>query len=119
MTEPRQRLGRREFLRAATAAATLGVVTTRQRAFVAETPPLTFSSTTGSTGFETQVIGRLGLEQTYGVKLDVLARQRVPRFFPTEWNEAGVKDVMDIVGEAAKLGQIEQVPSREFVVLLK
>jgi ABC-type nitrate/sulfonate/bicarbonate transport system substrate-binding protein len=328
VTQRRRCLGRREFLRAATAASTVAVVTARRHAFAAETPPLTFSSTTGSTGFMTQVIRRLGLEQTYGVKLDVktsqpseaekmvllkqvqvglmpvisaadfnlkgqlltvfcpnllmhgflmtwadspyqkladlrgkrigtldkvsglyrgmqvlaaregmdferdfnvvtapppalmaflerkqadaiviyeplvskllaegkfravmgmndewrkrstsdwlfegiaayadwldrnrdvakrvaamcldanrnirknpdlveaeadflglktkaeidLARQRVPRFFPTEWNEAGVKDVMDVVGEAVKLGQIKQVPSREFVVLLK
>jgi NitT/TauT family transport system substrate-binding protein len=48
-----------------------------------------------------------------------LARQRIPQFFPSEWNAAVIKDIMDNVREAARLGQIKGVPTREFIVLLR
>ncbi len=48
-----------------------------------------------------------------------LGKQRIPPFFPTEWNEAVIKDILVNVREAAKLGQIPGVPTREFLVELR
>ena len=47
----------------------------------------------------------------------VLARQRMPRFFPTEWSDATVAGAMEPVREAARLGQIKQVPQELLTVL--
>ena len=43
----------------------------------------------------------------------------MPRIFPTEWSEATVAGAMEAVREAARLGQIKQVPVQEFVTVLK
>ena len=48
-----------------------------------------------------------------------LARERLPPFFPTEWNEATVASVMETVREAARLKQIREVPAKEFVTVLR
>jgi len=48
-----------------------------------------------------------------------LARERMPRIFPTEWSEATVAGAMEAVREAARLGQIKQVPAQEFITVLK
>ena len=48
-----------------------------------------------------------------------LARQRVPRIFPTEWNDAAVAAAMEPVREAARLGQIKQVPTHELLTVLR
>lgn len=48
-----------------------------------------------------------------------LAKDRIPKVFPTEWNEAVAAGAMEAVHEAARLGQIKQVPSQEFVIVLK
>jgi ABC-type nitrate/sulfonate/bicarbonate transport system substrate-binding protein len=46
-----------------------------------------------------------------------LARQRMPRFFPAEWSDAAVASAMEPVREAARLGQIKQVPQELLTVL--
>ena len=46
-----------------------------------------------------------------------LVRQRMPRFYPTEWNDGVVAGAMEAVREAAKLGQIKQVPQELLTVL--
>jgi ABC-type nitrate/sulfonate/bicarbonate transport system substrate-binding protein len=48
-----------------------------------------------------------------------LARQRVPRIFPTEWNDAAIAGAMEPVREAARLGQIKQVPTQELLTVLR
>ncbi len=48
-----------------------------------------------------------------------LARDRLPQFYPTEWNDAAVANVMETVREAARLKQIREVPAREFVTVLR
>ena len=46
-----------------------------------------------------------------------LVRQRMPRFYPPEWNETVVAGALDAVREAARLGQIKQVPQELLTVL--
>ena len=46
-----------------------------------------------------------------------LVRQRMPRFYPHEWNETVAAGAMDAVREAARLGQIKQVPQELLIVL--
>jgi ABC-type nitrate/sulfonate/bicarbonate transport system substrate-binding protein len=48
-----------------------------------------------------------------------LARTRMLRIFPTEWNEAAVAGAMETVREAARLAQIKQVPAQEFLTVLR
>jgi ABC-type nitrate/sulfonate/bicarbonate transport system substrate-binding protein len=48
-----------------------------------------------------------------------LARERMPQFYPGEWNEAVVAGVFESVREAARLGQIKQAPGPELVALLR
>ena len=48
-----------------------------------------------------------------------LARQRVPRIFPTEWNDAVVTGALEPVREAARLGLIKQVPTQELLTVLR
>jgi ABC-type nitrate/sulfonate/bicarbonate transport system substrate-binding protein len=48
-----------------------------------------------------------------------LGRQRMLRIFPAEWNERVVAGAMDAVREAARLAQIKQVPSQEFLTVLR
>lgn len=48
-----------------------------------------------------------------------LARERLLRFFPTEWNEAAVAGAMEPVREAARLGQIKQMPTQELLTVLR
>jgi NitT/TauT family transport system substrate-binding protein len=48
-----------------------------------------------------------------------LARERLPQFFPTEWNDAAVKNVMETVREAARLKQIREIPAKDFVTVLR
>ena len=48
-----------------------------------------------------------------------LARERLLRFFPTEWNEAMVGGAMDAVREAVRLGQLRQVPAQELLTVLR
>ena len=48
-----------------------------------------------------------------------LARQRVPRIFPTEWSDATAAATMEPVREAARLGQIKQVPTGELLTILR
>lgn len=48
-----------------------------------------------------------------------LARQRMARIFPTEWNDAVVASTMETVREAARLGQIKRVPAQEFLTVLR
>jgi NitT/TauT family transport system substrate-binding protein len=48
-----------------------------------------------------------------------LARQRMLKIFPTEWNDAAVASAMESVKEAARLGQIKQVPAQEIVTVLR
>jgi NitT/TauT family transport system substrate-binding protein len=48
-----------------------------------------------------------------------LGRQRMLRIFPTEWSDAAVAGAMDTVREAARLAQIKQVPSQEFLTVLR
>jgi ABC-type nitrate/sulfonate/bicarbonate transport system substrate-binding protein len=48
-----------------------------------------------------------------------LARERVPRIFPTEWSDAAVAGAMEPVREAARLGQIKQVPAQELLTVLR
>jgi len=48
-----------------------------------------------------------------------LARERLLRFFPTEWNDAMAAGAMDAVREAARLGQIKQVPAQELLTVLR
>jgi ABC-type nitrate/sulfonate/bicarbonate transport system substrate-binding protein len=45
-----------------------------------------------------------------------LAQKRMPSIFPTEWNKAVIESVVDSMREAAKMKQIEAVPSGEIVV---
>lgn len=47
-----------------------------------------------------------------------LARQRLPQFLPTEWNETVAASVMETVREAVRLKQIPQLPSRDLVTVL-
>jgi len=47
-----------------------------------------------------------------------LARERMPRVFPTEWNDGMVAGAMEAVREAVRLGQIKQA-SQDFITLLK
>jgi ABC-type nitrate/sulfonate/bicarbonate transport system substrate-binding protein len=47
-----------------------------------------------------------------------LARERMLRIFPTEWNEAMVAGAMEAVREASRLGQIK-LPAQEFITVLK
>jgi non-ribosomal peptide synthetase component E (peptide arylation enzyme)/ABC-type nitrate/sulfonate/bicarbonate transport system substrate-binding protein len=60
--------------------------------------------------------GFLGLKAKAEIDL---ARERLPRFFPTEWNEAAVANVMETVREAVRLKQIPQAPAGEFVRILR
>jgi ABC-type nitrate/sulfonate/bicarbonate transport system substrate-binding protein len=46
-----------------------------------------------------------------------LVRQRMPRFFPPEWNESVAAGAMEPVREAARLGLIKQVPTELLTVL--
>jgi sulfonate transport system substrate-binding protein len=48
-----------------------------------------------------------------------LARQRMLRIFPAEWNDAAVASAMEGVREAARLGQIKQVPAQELLTVLR
>jgi ABC-type nitrate/sulfonate/bicarbonate transport system substrate-binding protein len=48
-----------------------------------------------------------------------LARQRLPRIFPTEWNDGAVASALEPVREAARLGQIKQVPAQELLTVLR
>ena len=48
-----------------------------------------------------------------------LAKERMPRIFPTEWSEATAAGALEAVREAARLGQIKQVPAQEFITVLK
>lgn len=48
-----------------------------------------------------------------------LAKERMPAFYPTEWNDATVANVMEGVREAARLGQIKQMPGPELVTILR
>ncbi len=48
-----------------------------------------------------------------------LAKERMPRFFPTEWNEAAVTGAMESVREAARLAQIKQLPPQDFISVLR
>jgi ABC-type nitrate/sulfonate/bicarbonate transport system substrate-binding protein len=48
-----------------------------------------------------------------------LAKQRMARIFPTEWNETVAAGAMEAVREAARLGQIKQVPPPEFLTVLR
>lgn len=47
-----------------------------------------------------------------------LAKERMLRIFPTEWNEAMVGSAMEAVREASRLGQIK-LPAQEFITVLK
>jgi len=47
-----------------------------------------------------------------------LARERMPRVFPTDWNDAMVAGAMEAVREAARLGQIKQ-PPQDFITVLQ
>ena len=47
-----------------------------------------------------------------------LARQRMLKIFPTEWNDAVVASTMEAVHEAARLGQIK-APAQEFLTVLR
>jgi len=58
----------------------------------------------------------LGLKSKADIEL---ARQRVPRIFPTEWSDAAVAAAMEPVREAARLGQIKQVPTQELLTVLR
>ena len=58
----------------------------------------------------------LGLKSKADIEL---ARQRVPRIFPTEWSDAAVAAAMEPVREAARLGQIKQVPAQELLTVLR
>ena len=48
-----------------------------------------------------------------------LARQRMLKIFPSEWNDAAAASAMESVKEAARLGQIKQVPAQEIVTVLR
>jgi hypothetical protein len=48
-----------------------------------------------------------------------LARDRLVRFFPTEWDDAAVAGAMEPVREAARLGQIKQVPTQDLLAVLR
>jgi NitT/TauT family transport system substrate-binding protein len=48
-----------------------------------------------------------------------LGRQRMLRVFPTEWNDAAIAGAMEPVREAARLGQIKQVPAQELLTVLR
>jgi len=48
-----------------------------------------------------------------------LARQRIPPFLPTEWNDAMAAGAMEAVREAVRLGQIAKVPDEAFVTVLR
>lgn len=48
-----------------------------------------------------------------------LGRQRMLRIFPMEWGDAAVAGAMDTVREAVRLAQIKQVPSQEFLTVLR
>jgi NitT/TauT family transport system substrate-binding protein len=48
-----------------------------------------------------------------------LGRQRIPRIFPTEWNDGTVAGALDPVREAARLGLIKQVPAQELLTVLR
>jgi ABC-type nitrate/sulfonate/bicarbonate transport system substrate-binding protein len=48
-----------------------------------------------------------------------LGRQRIPRIFPTEWSDATVASALEPVREAARLGQIKQVPTQELLTVLR
>jgi NitT/TauT family transport system substrate-binding protein len=45
-----------------------------------------------------------------------LAQQRMPAIFPTEWNKDVIASVVDSIQEAARMKQIEAMPSGEIVV---
>jgi ABC-type nitrate/sulfonate/bicarbonate transport system substrate-binding protein len=45
-----------------------------------------------------------------------LAQQRMPAIFPTEWSKAVIASVVDSMAEAARMKQIEAMPSGEIVV---
>jgi len=47
-----------------------------------------------------------------------LGKERMPRVFPTEWNEVMVAGAMEAVREAARLGQIK-MPAQELFTVLK
>jgi NitT/TauT family transport system substrate-binding protein len=47
-----------------------------------------------------------------------LAKERMLRIFPTEWNESMVAGAMEAVREASRLGQIKQT-AQEFMTVLK
>jgi ABC-type nitrate/sulfonate/bicarbonate transport system substrate-binding protein len=47
-----------------------------------------------------------------------LAKERMLRIFPTDWNEAMVANAMEAVREASRLGQIK-APTQEFMSVLK
>jgi NitT/TauT family transport system substrate-binding protein len=48
-----------------------------------------------------------------------LAKERLPPFYPTEWNEATVANVMEGVKEAVRAGQLKQAPSSDLAVVLR
>jgi ABC-type nitrate/sulfonate/bicarbonate transport system substrate-binding protein len=47
-----------------------------------------------------------------------LAKERMARIFPTEWNDAMAAGAMEAVREASRLGQIK-LPAQEFLTVLK
>ena len=47
-----------------------------------------------------------------------LARQRMPKIFPAEWNDAVVAGTMEAVREASRLGQVKS-PAQEFLTVLR
>ena len=47
-----------------------------------------------------------------------LARQRMPRIFPAEWNDAVVAGTMEAVHEASRLGQVKP-PTQELLTVLR
>jgi ABC-type nitrate/sulfonate/bicarbonate transport system substrate-binding protein len=48
-----------------------------------------------------------------------LAKQRLPQFLATEWNDTVVAEAMQAVSEAARLGQLAEVPEQQFMTLLR
>ena len=48
-----------------------------------------------------------------------LARQRMPRIFPTDWSDGDGRGRDGPVREAARLGQIKQVPAQELLTVLR
>lgn len=47
-----------------------------------------------------------------------LATQRMPKIFPTEWNEASVQEVLEGVREAVAMKQISGMPQGDFIRVL-